>query len=436
MKAFLKIFIILFSISIQAQHEAQLKKIDSLLNYLTENSKFMGQVALRENGKIIFEKGYGFSNLETKQKANANTIYKIGSISKTFTAVMIMQLIEERKLKLETSLAKYYPQIKNAEKITISHLLYHRTGIKDFVNADSTIVGSKNYSKEEMLTILYKYDPLFEPNAKYEYSNTNYYLLGRIIEDITKKDYKTNCTERIINKIQLTRTTLVDKIDANNNEAYSYNFIDSKWTATPEWDMSIAFGAGGISSSASDITKFTTALFNEQLVKKSSLDEMTKINQSYGKGLIVLPFGERKFYGHTGGIEGFRTVVGHYPAENFSIALYVNGDNYNRNDIMLGILSIYYKMPFQFPNLKTVTIDNTILNSYVGTYTSKQLPLKIEIRNKNGVMEAQATGQGSFTLNAISNNTFVFDPAGIKMIFEKNQFTLKQGGGTYLFTRE
>lgn len=433
-KIFFLIYISFFS-TLQAQEKTRFAKIDSLLTFLSTNNKFMGQVCLREGDKIVFQKAYGFADAETNKMASDKTKYKVGSISKTFTAVMIMQLIEERKLKLETKLAKFYPQIENANKITIHNLLHHRTGIKDYLNNEDLPNPSKPIIKEEMINKIAAFKSLFEPNSKYEYSNSNYYLLGRIIEDVTKKDFQTNLQNRIIAKVPLQNTNISSKADLANNESYSYNILDNKWAKTNEWDMSLTLGAGNITSNADDLTKFFNALFEGRLVKKESLAEMTQLQQSYGKGLMTLPFAQRKFYGHTGGIEGFRSVVGYYPAEKFGVSLIVNGDNFNRNDIMIGILSIYYKMPYQFPNIISVKVKPEVLNSYIGVYSSTQLPIKIEIRNKNGEMEAQGTGQKSFMLNAINEKTFVFDQAGIRLIFENNKMTLKQGGAEYRFTK-
>ncbi|MGH2665147.1 serine hydrolase domain-containing protein [Flavobacterium sp.] len=426
----------LFSLTVSAQQKTRFDKIDSLLTFLNANNKFMGQVSIREGENSIFEKAYGYADVENSLKANGKTKYKIGSITKTFTAVMIMQLVEDKKLKLDTKLSKFYPKIKNADKITIHDLLHHRTGIIDYLNGDSTTNMYEEVSKEGMIAKIAAYESLFEPNSKFEYSNSNYYLLGRILEDVTKEDYNTNLLERIIKKAQLRNTSVSEKTDLTRNESYSYTFSDGKWALVPEWNMSQAFGAGHIYSTASDLTLFMSAVFNGTLVKKSSLDLMTKLEQSYGIGLMTFPFGERKYYGHTGGIEGFRSVVGYYPSDKVGVSLIVNGDNYNRNDIMIGILSIYYKMPYQFPNLVTFKVKPETLNSYQGVYATPNLPMKITIKVVNGELTAQATGQNSFALNPISANEFVFDPASIKMTFSGKNMTLKQGGSEFVFTKE
>lgn len=436
MKKTIITLLFLVALNVSAQQKTRFDKIDSLLIYLNQNHKFMGQVSIREGGNVIFEKAYGYADADNSLKANEKTKYKIGSITKTFTAVMVMQLIEEKKLKQETKLSKFYPQIQNSDKITIHDLLHHRTGIIDYMNGDSTADPFKKITKEEMISKIAAYQSLFEPNSKFEYSNSNYYLLGRIIEDITKQDYAANLQERIIQKLALRNTAIADHADVTKNESYSYTYVNKKWVLAPEWDMSQAFGAGNIYSTASDLTLFMDGLFNGKLIKKSSVDEMTKLEQSYGKGLMTFPFGERKFFGHTGGIEGFRSVVGYYPTEKTGVSLIVNGDNYNRNDIMIGILSIYYKMPYQFPNLVTLDVNPEILNSYQGVYASAALPMKITIKVEKGALTAQATGQNAFTLNPVSENEFVFDPASIKLTFEGKNMTLKQGGGQFLFTKE
>lgn len=427
--------LVLSCIGSTAQEKTRFRKIDSLLTYLNSNNKFMGQLSIREGDNVVFSKAYGLP--QSQSKPDGYTKYKIGSVTKTFTAVMIMQLVEEKRLKLEDKLSKFYPQIPNADKITINDLLRHRSGILDYVNADSTVNMMAKVSKKEMIAKIAAYPSVFEPNSKAEYSNSNYYLLGCIIEDLTKVSYATNLKNRITNRLKLKNTYMVDKVDVNRNESYSYIYDGSKWNLFPEWDMSLPFAAGGITSNANDLTAFMRGLFNGKLLKQSSsLEEMTKLNQSYGIGLVTFPFGERKFYGHTGGIEGYKSVVGYYPTEKLGISLIVNGDNFNRNDIMIGILSIYYKMPFPFPNLTSLKVDENILKNYVGVYASKDLPLKITVKIEKGELIAQATGQSAFPLNAISDTEFTFDSAGLNMIFGEKTLLLKQGGMEFKFVKE
>lgn len=437
MKNLLSILLIYFSITIQAQKEPKLQKIDSLLLYLETNNKFMGSLAIQEGSVTVFSKTYGFNDVARKSKANKDTKYKIGSITKTFTAVLIMQLIEEKKLKLETPLASFFPSVKNAEKITIEELLHQRTGIPDYINQDSITKEELNAPdlKEAIYTKIANYESAFEPNSRFEYSNSNYYLLGGIIEKITKKTYAENIEKRISNKIGL-KNTFYPKESSNTskNESLSYTYTNSKWKATNEWKIDIAFAAGEMVSTPSDLTKFISALFQGKLVKNSSLEQMKLLKDGYGKALFQFPFGERRFYGHNGSIESFKSVIGHYPSENLSISLITNGDNYNQDDIMIGILSIYYKIPFPFPSFEK--LDKNLIEKYMGTYASKDIALKIKIFEKEGELFAQATGQPSFPLTLKDKKTFVFTQAGVEIVFSENSFVLLQGGGKFNFTKE
>ena len=412
-------------------------KMDSLLTYLNKNDKFMGSLCIREGENVVFNKAYGFADVDKNISAHRMTKYKIGSVTKTFTAVMIMQLIEEKKLNLQTKLNRFYPKIPNAEKITIYDLLHHRTGIVDYINGDS--ITAKNiyrfHSKEEMIQKITDYKPLFEPGTKHEYSNSNYNLLGYIIETLTKKSYAENIQTRIVKKANLLNTYFPQgKIETSIGESYSYLFNGTKWEKVEEWENSIAYSAGAIISTPADLTRFMYALFDGKLVKPSSLEQMKEIKEGYGKALMQFPFGERRFYGHTGGIENFRAVVGYYPTEKLGISLIVNGDNFNRNDIMIGVLSIYYKMPFPFPKFNKIEASELV--KFTGTYSSKELPLKMTISEKNGELLAQATGQSAFPLTFKEEKTFIFAPAGIEMIFGENSFVLKQSGMSFNFSKE
>jgi len=432
------LFLLLLSTSFAFSQQTKFQKIDSLLTFLNTNNKFMGELSIIEKGKMVFNKAYGFADVESGKKLDVNTKLKIGSITKTFTATMIMQLVDEKKLTLETKLSKFYPKIPNADKITIHHLLHHRTGIPDFLNDDPT-VGEFIYAenkKEDLVKRIENYTSAFEPNSQHKYSNSNYNLLGYIIEDITKKSFAENLNTRIVKKIGLKNTIFPTKIDVSKNEGYSFAYDGKTWEKTPEWSSNLAFSAGAMSSTTNDLNLFLEALLEGKLTSKSSLEQMKSMEDYYGKGLIIAPFEERKFYGHTGGIENFRAAAGYNPDDKTGFAIIVNGDNYNRNDIMIGVLNLFYGKEYTFPDLKGFKVSKESLSKYVGIYSTPTFPMKITITEVNGELLSQATGQGSFPLTAKSETEFVFTPAGIKMTFAENEMTLNQGGMKTVFKKE
>lgn len=436
MKKQFSILFLFLSLTTFAQ-DKRLAKLDSLLNYLNENDKFMGSVCIRQGDEIVFSEAYGYLEATKGIRANRGTKYKIGSITKTFTATMIMQLVDEKKLTLATKLNKFFPKIDNADKITIEHLLHQRTGIKDYMNADPTIIDvlNKPNVRTEIMKKIEDYTSLFEPNSKHEYSNSNYFILGEILEKVTKKTYAENLKSRITGKLYLKNTYYsTEKTNTAERESYSYMFNGENWQKIDEMNNEVAFASGGIISNPEDLTKFNRELFKGTLVTPASLELMKTLKDTYGMALIRFPFGERKFYGHNGRIEGFESTMGYYEKDDMTISLIVNGGNYSQNDIMIGILSIYYKLPYPFPNFNK--LDAELIKKYVGNYTSKDIPLEINIFEKDGNLLAQATGQPSFELTYSSDDVFVFAQAGIEMTFSNNSFVLKQGGAKFNFTKK
>ncbi len=432
-----KLVIIFFFSLLSLAQGSKYAKIDSLMNYLFEKNKFMGQVSIREKGIQVFKKGYGYIDATKKSKSDGNSKYRIGSVTKTFTSVMVMQLVDEGKIKLSDKLTKFFPKIQNSDKIIVEHLLHQRTGILDFVNTD-TIFHSKLTNRvehDEILERMTTYKSDFEPDSQHKYSNSNHFLLGKIIEKITKKTFAENLKSRIVDKINLKNTYYTTKPTATEYaEVLSYMFNGSSWEVLPVSDLNLPFSSGGITSTAQDLTIFIENLFKGNLVSKSSLEKMKTMKNGYGMALVNFPFGERKFYGHNGKIDGFYSSVGYYPEDDMAISLITNGENFKYNEVMIGILSIYYSMPYRFPDF--VQLDKKELEQYLGVYASSQIPLKITISEKNGQLIGQGTDQPSFQLDYASKDTFIFSAAKVEIFFKENGMELRQAGQKIEFTKE
>jgi CubicO group peptidase (beta-lactamase class C family) len=224
------------------------------------------------------------------------------------------------------------------------------------------------------------------------------------------------------------------KINLTLNDASSFRYADGKWVIQPETDMSIPGGAGAIISTTSDLTAFITALFNGKLLSEGSLTNMTNMKDKFGLGVFRIPFYERSAYAHNGGIDGFSSSLAYFPGDSLAVAYCSNGVNYPMNDILIGVLSCYFDKPYTIPNFKAVTIPAEKLTAYTGEYKSEQISLVILIKQDGVNLTAQASGQPSFKLDAVSETEFRFDQAGLVMIFNISDngnvdgFTLKQGG--------
>lgn len=435
-----KFFSILFAFIITSGFSQNLntKRLDSLFQVLEKNNKYMGSIAISENEKLIYSNSIGYDDVAASKKSDINTKYRIGSISKIFTSSLIFKAVEENKINLNQTIDKYFPTVKNAAKITISNLLNHRSGIHDFTNDDSYFDWNTQYqSRDKMVERITSGEIAFEPDTKGEYSNSNYVLLTFILEDIYKKSYAEILNKKIIKPLKLKNTYFGGKINTKNKECYSYSY-SGEWQKSSETDMSIPQGAGGIVSTPTDLNLFIESLFAGKIISEEHLNLMKTIKDKFGMGMFEFPYNDKKIYGHTGGVDRFKSVLAYLPKEKLAIAFCSNGKDYDNNNVLLCVLSSYFGDLFQIPSFAKIEVKPESLDQYLGLYGSLQIPLKITITKNGTLLTAQATGQPGFPLEASAINTFKFDQAGVVLEFSpaEKQMKLKQNGHEFLFTKE
>ena len=400
------------------------KKLDSLFDILSKRNLAMGSIAISQNGTIVYQKtiGNAMMNEQDTIPANEKTEYRIGSISKMYTAVIIFQLIEEHKLSFDDTLAKFFPGLPNAQRITIGYMLRHRSGLPNFTNNNNTHFDDwKNMPKthDELLAMITAQNPDFEPNAKADYNNSNYLLLSYIIEKICKKPYKNLLNERIINKIGLKNTYYGSTGSTySGNECASYKYFDSKWVkdSKPAYLDNFS-GAGAIISTPPDMLKFINALFTYQLVNKQSLDMMETMIDGYGMGMF--PYGDKDHpgFGHNGKTEGFASSLSYYPGDKLAIAYCTNSEVYSKNYILDGVRNICFGRSYAIPTFAPIVLDDPELEKYTGNYKSGGLAV---ICTKNGGnLWAETHGQ-KLKLDAIGQNKFMNTQFGFFFDFNKD----------------
>jgi D-alanyl-D-alanine carboxypeptidase len=351
-----KIFLcgfLLIAISLTAQEvtaqEFQTEKMDSLFFLLEKYDKAMGTLSVYHKGEPLYQKSIGFADADQKINATVNTKYKIGSISKMFTATLVMQLIEEGKLSLETKLSDFYPEIQNSDQITIQHLLQHKSGIFEITkttNFQEWMIEKR--SKDELLSKIKENGHIFSPGEKRVYTNTNYILLTFILEDIDKEDFGTILEKRILKPLQLNDTYYGGK-NTNKFGTSSYEKKDSGWEKVSEMHSSIPHGAAGIFSTPEDLNKFINGLFNGKLVTENTL---AKMKEQPGIGMYPIPFDEREeMIGHTGGTEGYKAILVYLPKKDLTVAFTFNAVDYSMKELTMGILSIILNKEYDLPQL-------------------------------------------------------------------------------------
>lgn len=430
-KKILLLVIYVFIKHIGFSQEFDANKLDTYFSHLTSNNKFMGSVAVYKDNSVCYHKQFGFSEVSNQIIPNKETKYRIASISKTFTAVLVFKAIEENKLSLTETLDVFFPEIKNADKITIAHLLQHRSGIHSFTDDKKAYLSyhTQAKSEKEMIEIIAAYDSDFEPNTQAAYSNSNYLLLSYILEKKYGETYAQILAEKLCQPLDLEDTYFSETIAIEQNEAYSYQF-NKGWEKLPQTNATIGLGAGGIVSTPTDLIKFSTALFDGQLILEKHLKHMTSIKDRFGMGLFQSTYYDLVSYGHNGGLDNFVSMFRYFPKEKIGFAVTANALDYDFNLIetvvVKSLLNKYYDIPIfttYKPNVKE-------LGQYIGTYSSDTFPVTINVVKQKKQLILRVANNPPMLLEAFAKGKFKFDKAGIVVEFipTKNEMLVKQAG--------
>lgn len=292
------------------QHEVQ--KIDSLMNALFSTHDFNGNVLVAEKGKILYSHSFGYANETTKEKLTVNSIFETGSVSKQFTAMAIMILMETGKLKLDDEIKRYIPELSTYKGISIRNLLNHTGGLPDYMEImDSLFDKSKIATNKDLVSIYSKYKPkpLFEPNSKFEYSNTGYALLATIIENVSGMTYADYLNKFIFKPLKMKNTFVYNRrLNPKKIANYALGYIspdsltgyilpDSfEETKFVIWLDGIV-GDGTINSTVTDLLKWDRALYKNILLSESGMKVVfevgtlnNKTKTSYAMGWEIEKF--------------------------------------------------------------------------------------------------------------------------------------------------
>ena len=344
LSAFLLTFALFNVVSAQTPDKA---KLDRFFDRLAEKNQAMGSLTVAKDGKVLYSRAIGYSQINGSERKPATTAtrYRIGSITKMFTVALVFQFVEEGKLKLSDTLDKFFPQIPNAGKITIAHILTHRSGIHDFIREPDFRAWSLSArTKDETLAFIARGKPDFEPGEKRNYSNASFVILGYIVEKVAGEPYGKVLKKRITGKLGLKDTYAgTGKTDVSKKESFSYSYTGD-WKQHEEMDLSVPGGAAAIISTSSDLAKFYHALFDGKLISQESVNQMKN-----GIGMSEQKVGGKTVYGQSGSTDGFRSTVFYQPEEKLAVAYTANARVYSTTSIFSGVLDIYYNKPFEIP---------------------------------------------------------------------------------------
>jgi len=351
---------LLFSIKTNAYAQDKVNKIDELVKIYFDYKQFTGSVLVAEGGKVIYKKGFGLANREWNIPNKPDTKFRLGSITKQFTSMLILQLVEQEKIDLEGKLSDYLPYYRKdtGNRVTVHHLLTHSSGIPSYTSVPHFFedISRDPYPVEEFVKKYCSEDLEFEPGSRFLYNNSGYFLLGAIIEAITGKTYEDALKERIFDAVGMKNSGYDRHDPIIPNRATGYSITFDGCINAPYLDMSLPYAAGSLYSTVEDLFLWDQALYTEKLLSTKMKDLLfTPHIQGYGYGWGIreksLPDSEEKLtsISHGGGINGFNTWIERIIQGKHLIVLLNNTPRARLAQMSDAIIRILYDKPYDLP---------------------------------------------------------------------------------------
>ncbi|GAB3319450.1 hypothetical protein GCM10027299_11960 [Larkinella ripae] len=421
------------------------EKLDDYLKAAANLKRFNGTALVARKGEILVKRGYGWRDVGRKIPNDTSSQYQLGSITKTFTGAVILQLQEEKKLSLTDKLTKYFPDYPQGEHITLEQLFTHTSGIYDFKSIlygpDSARV-TRPVAKEWVVAQFRDKPLTAQPGTAVNYTNSGYYLLGLVVEKLTGKPFETVVRERFLTPLKLTQTgfDFINLKNSGKTTGYSLR-NDSVLVAVPTVDSTVAYAAGGMYSSVGDLYRWSRVVQNRRVLQpqtwESALSPPNSGNWGYGWGVNYMN-GNKKLIYQNGNIPGFGTFYVQVPDDDLVIILLSNVDDFSDltslEPIATDVLKLLYNLPYQVPvNRKAVAVSETILRQYVGDYQLAP-ERKLAITLESGKLFLQVTGQSKFEVFAETETEFFLKGVDAQLTFHKDatgrvsQVVVHQGG--------
>ncbi len=390
---------------------------------------FMGAILVAQHGKIIVAKGYGKANIILAIPNTPETEFRIGSVTKEFTATAILKLQARGKLNYEDPVCKYVPDCPaDWQHITIYNLLTHTSGIPNFTSFPGYLAVEKKPISPAALVGLFKDKPLdFKPGARFSYSNSGYALLGYIIERVSGQTYGQFLEQNIFRPLGLSATGYDSSHPATSKHAQGYGYTPKGYEPAPFVNMTVPYGAGALYSNVLDLYKWDQALAAGRVLPANlsaamlSPHSMMSADVHYGFGWgISSAFGHKEYW-HNGGIEGFTALNSWFPDDDAYVIVLDNTSCPDMDEIGRSLAAILFGKPYDLPKVHTaIKLPPATLQSYIGQY---QLAphFTVTVRRTGDQLTAQGTGQPAAPIFPASKDLFFFKVVHAEISFVRDR---------------
>ncbi|ANE51308.1 serine hydrolase domain-containing protein [Flavisolibacter tropicus] len=431
---------LLISLSVKAQSNHS--KIDSLLNAYVAIHKFNGSALVIKDGEKVYEKSFGYQNAAIKSLNTKNSVFPIGSLTKPFTALLILKLAEEKKLSVNDPVNKYIPDYPKGNEILIKHLLTHTAGIYEAFRKSTyreQVTTTYAFRPEEKMAF-FKDEPLdFEPGSKFSYSNSGYDLLGIIIEKVTGLSYQTALSQYIFKPLKMQKSGFNFGELKDKNKVSGYSFISpAKQLEINFWNPTLTYASGALYSTTGDLLKFYKGLRDFKIISKETFNQATTpFLGGYGYGWFIDTIQGDRVIDHGGNVAGATSYFLMMPEHKICIILLNNITSNSLEKIGNSMYAAMQNKPYSIPQpKKEIQLEEPKLLSYTGIFEVSE-NYRVEISTEAGKLYMKINDEGKIKMSAEREGVFFTNDADIDLefIFKDNkivQLKIKQGLSTKL----
>lgn len=414
------------------------QKVDEYMNAAARVDGFGGSILVARDGQPVVSRGYGMANVELDVPNTPQTVFRLGSITKQFTAMAIMMLQERGKLNVNDPACKYLTDCPAAwQPITVKNLLTHTAGVPNYTSFPDFAKVAVLPTTNAAMIAQFRDKPLeFAVGEKFAYSNSGYYLLGAIIERASGKSYADFLQENIFTPLGMKQTGYDSPVRIIKNRAAGYARQGGEIVNASYMDMTIPGAAGALYSTVGDLLLWDQALYTEKLVSRKTLDEIfTPFKNGYGYGWSIGKKFDRREISHGGGIYGFATDISRFPDDRVTVIVLSNVQGAPAGRIGNDLAAIVFGAAYEIPKeRREIAVDRKVLEKYVGQYELAAPKIVISFTLENGKLFGQVGGQGKFALSAESETVFFSKDVNLQITFTKDAqgqttgLTFSQGG--------
>jgi len=399
--------------------------VDQLLSEKYASGDPGATALIAKDGKVIYRKAFGTANLELDVPMKPEHVFELGSITKQFTSVSILMLVEQGKLNLQDDITKFIPDYPtHGKKISVHSLLNHTSGIKSYTAMDSFREMARNDLSPTELIDVFKNEPMdFDPGAQYAYNNSAYIILGHIIEVTSEMSYSDFVEQHIFQKLGMKNSHYGSMSKVIKNRASGYQPTENGFRNAEYLSLTLPYAAGSLMSCVDDMLLWSQAIHHNTLISEKSkqlaftngeLNDGSALN--YGYGFSVNEINDVPTIEHGGGIFGYETYGVYVPSENAYVIVLTNRNGNGPSDVTVQIAAHAIGKPF--PTNTSVAVSKEKMKQWVGTYEFGDGAIRY-VTFEDGRLYSQREGSDNLALVAVGEDVYYFEESFTNYKFGK-----------------